>query len=77
MLTSGDENILKIRNIANCSDEVIKMFSKTPIKTLLKQRREYCRIILEKNLLERDDIRMLEMYDKQISNFFEIYNYEK
>lgn len=68
MKHSIDFDYIRIQDIANGSDEEIKMFSKTPISDLLKQRREIARLYLEEKTNE--GFEMLEYADNELRKFF-------
>jgi len=66
-------NRFRVQNIANTSDEIIKMFKDTPIFSILKQRREFCRnieAITEEN--KKVNLDFLNYYDHILKDFFNI-----
>lgn len=64
-----NQNWFNIRSVAGTPDDVLEIFSKTPVYNLLKQRREFCRNV-EKQLLTEELERMFEFYNVQIKQFF-------
>ena len=61
----------KLQNIANGSDEAIKMFENTPIHRLLLERREFARLSMKK-IVAGNDYGMLEIYNDNLKEFFNI-----
>ena len=57
----------QISEIAKCSDKVLEMFKDTSIYNVLYERREFCRRIEEP---ATDDMRMIELYNRNLCEFF-------
>jgi hypothetical protein len=67
--TAINKDFFTVQNIANSPDEVIEMFKETPIYNVLLQRREFC-IKLSHRPIGEKEFNMLEMYNKNIKEFF-------
>ena len=67
---SGVLEVIRIKEIANASDEFMVIFEKTPIHEVLLQRREYAIKLTSSIHISEDSMRMLEFYDNKIREFF-------
>jgi hypothetical protein len=65
-----DLNATRIMNIANGSDEALKLFEETPIRDILYQRRIIARKYMDTR--SRQAREMLEMCDREIAIFFQL-----
>jgi hypothetical protein len=68
--------LIIIKELANTPDERIDMFKDTPIINLLRERRSFAKMIVNFGTPLDDHLRMLEMYNNKIKEFFNIVEYD-
>ncbi len=59
------QDATRIKRLANTPDDAIMLFKDTPIFDTLLKRREFSRII-SINLINRENIKVIRMYDEEI-----------